>query len=83
VRLRHTVEDPKRPGRTRVKYTLSSRSRHMNQVFLRGEQVVTVAVDKDGDDFDDDEEEERTRRRKRRTRTRRKRRKRRNRGEGR
>jgi small nuclear ribonucleoprotein (snRNP)-like protein len=24
VRLRHTVEDPKRPGRTRVKYALSS-----------------------------------------------------------
>ena len=58
VRLRHTVEDPKRPGRTRVKYALEQRSRHMNQVFLRGEQVVTVAVEKDGDDFDDDEEEE-------------------------
>jgi small nuclear ribonucleoprotein (snRNP)-like protein len=58
VRLRHTVEDPKRPGRTRVKYALEQRSRHMNQVFLRGEQVVTVAVEKDGDDFDDEEEEE-------------------------
>ena len=81
VRLRHTVEDPKRPGRTRVKYALSSRSRHMNQVFLRGEQVVTVAVEKDGDDFDDDEEDEERRRRRRRRR--RKRLKRRNRGEGR
>ena len=58
VRLRHTVEDPKRPGRTRVKYALEQRSRHMNQVFLRGEQVVTVAVEKDGDDFDDDDDDE-------------------------
>ena len=58
VRLRHSVDDPKRPGRTRVKYKLESRRRHLNQVFLRGEQVVTIAVEEDEDEDDDDEEEE-------------------------
>ena len=58
VRLRHSVDDPKRPGRTRVKYKLESRRRHLNQVFLRGEQVVTIAVEEDEDDEDDDEDDE-------------------------
>ena len=58
VRLRHSVVDPKRPGRTRVKYKLESRRRHMNQVFLRGEQVVTIAVEEDEDDEDDEDDDE-------------------------
>ncbi len=58
VRLRRSADDPRRPGRTRVTYKLESRRRHLNQVFLRGEQVVTIAVEEDEDEEDDDEEEE-------------------------
>jgi small nuclear ribonucleoprotein (snRNP)-like protein len=46
VRLKHRVEYVDKNGKTRykIKHRLEGRERTMDQVFLRGEQIVTVAL---------------------------------------